>query len=445
MPPPDLRAIVRSSARELAGRGARVAIALSGGIDSVVLLDVLASLREELELGLVALHADHGISANASRWEAFCAAECARRGVEFESVRLDLGPRSGHSLEALARRIRYQALETLAARHSVGTLALGHHLDDQAETFLLQALRGAASSGLAAMPAMRSTASGVRLWRPLLSVPRAAIACHAEANNLAWVVDESNADTRFKRNHLRAHVFPSIEAGFPAYRSALARSARRAAEAAHFADALGRLDAAQCAVDGELSIERLRTLDPLRARNAIAVQIGNCGAVPDIDRLDEFVRQALTARTDRHPSLPLDESRTLFATGGVIRIVSGPARADFRLPWRGEPELALSHGVLHFRRTRGAGISASRLDTAHCDVRSRRGGEHLRAAANRPSRTLKNLFQEASIPAPSRASWPLLTADDDLVAVPGIAVDVDWQCPAGAEGWVVSWVAAEDR
>jgi tRNA(Ile)-lysidine synthase len=446
VPPPDLRDVVRSSALELAGRGARVAIALSGGIDSIVLLDALAALREELDLVLVALHAHHGISPNAGLWEAFCADQCLRRSVDFESVRLDLGACSSESLEAFARRARYAALEAIAARRGIGTLALGHHLDDQAETFLLQALRGASAHGLAAMPMLRKTDGGLRLWRPLLSLPRTAIVRHAESRRLEWVLDESNADTRIKRNLLRTRVFPEIEAGFPGYRTALARASRRAAEAAELADALGRFDAAQCAVGDALSLARLRVLGPLRARNAIRLQIAGSGAASaDAERLDEFVRQALTAKSDRHPSLPLGSTRTLFATSGVIRVIAGAPAVEFHACWRGERELALPHGVLHFMPARGAGICASRLRATRCEVRSRAGGERIRAAANRPSRTLKNLFREAAIPAPLRPHWPLLVAGESLVAVPGVAIDVDWQCPSGADGWLVTWTAAEDR
>jgi len=445
VPPPDLRAVVRSSAFDLAGRGARVAIALSGGIDSIVLLDALAALHEELDLVLVALHAHHGISLNAGRWEEFCADQCLRRAIDFESARLDLGARSTESLEAFARRARYAALEAIAARRGIGTLALGHHLDDQAETFLLQALRGASAHGLAAMPTLRTTDGGMRLWRPLLSLPRAAIVQYAESRRLEWVLDESNADTRIRRNLLRTQVFPEIEAGFPGYRTALARASRRAAEAAELADVLGRSDVAQCAVGDALSLSRLRALGPLRARNAIRLRIAASGAAPaDVERLEEFVRQAMTAKGDRHPSLPLDATRTLYATGGAVRVIAAPT-AEFDACWRGERELALPHGVLHFTPARGAGICASRLHAARCEIRPRRGGERIRAAANRPSRTLKNLFQEAAVPAPLRPQWPLLVAGESLVAVPGVAIDVDWQCPLGADGWLVTWTAAEDR
>jgi tRNA(Ile)-lysidine synthase len=446
VPPPDLRAVVRSSALEFAGRGARVAIALSGGVDSVVLLDVLADLREELVLELVALHAHHGISANADRWEAACADQCLRRDIAFEAVRLDLGALAGQSLEAVARRARYDALEAVAGRRGTGTLALGHHLDDQAETFVLQALRGASAHGLAAMPPLRTTGGGLRLWRPLLAVPRAAIVRYAESKGLDWVVDESNADVRFKRNLLRKRVLPSIEDGFPGYRTALVRASRRAAEAAELVDALGRLDAETCSVGDALSVSQLRTLGPLRARNAIRLHIAASGnTLPDIDQLDEFVRQALTAKADRHPSLPLDSTHMLFATRGEIRVLPAAEIVDFRVVWRGDRTVVLPHGVVHFTETRGAGVCASRLREATCEIRSRAGGERLRPAANRRSRTLKNLFQEAAVSAPLRRNWPLLVSDESLVAVPGVAIDVDWQCPADREGWIVTWTAAEER
>lgn len=449
MPPPDLSAALREAVVHVAGRGSRIAIAFSGGIDSVVLLDLLSALREDLALTLVAIHVHHGLSPNADNWQAFCERECGRRQIEFETERLRLDPAARGGLEAIARRGRYATLEAIAARRGISTVALAHHLDDQAETVLLQALRGASPHGLAAMPSLRVSPNGVRLWRPLLQVARRDIDSYAATRNLEWIVDETNADMRFRRNFIRARIFPEIEREFPDYRTALARAAKRAAETADLNDTLGAIDAEACASDDRvpgLRVDRLRELGPLRARNAIRAGIAARGiALPDVDRLDEFVHQALTARRDRHPELPLDSSTTLWGTGRSVVILTSRACPTFHVTWQGERRLALPHGTLGFTSTRGAGISLQRMRAALCEVRCRTGGERLRSAFDGPTRTLKYLFQEAAIPAPLRRSWPLLLGDGDLIAIPGIAIAAEWQCAPADDGCTVTWEPAEPR
>jgi len=242
--PPVLRAVGDALRALSAPPGAppaplRVAIALSGGRDSMVLLDALAELAPEFGLSLSALHVHHGLSANADAWAAFCGDECARRGVPLTVHRAEIRRMAGESLEAKARAARYAAYAAFDAE----VIALAHHADDQAETLLLQLLRGAGPHGLAAMPTQRSMRKGPALLRPFLALPRATIDAYASARGLAWVDDESNANVGVKRNFIRHEVAPRLAAAFPGYPATLVRAAAHQAEAARLGDELAQLDA----------------------------------------------------------------------------------------------------------------------------------------------------------------------------------------------------------
>src|SRR5208282_5519945 len=230
-------AAIAAAFREHLRPGMRVAVALSGGVDSMVLLDAAAACAARHSLSLSAIHVHHGLSPNAERWAEFCAAQCARRGVPLVTHRLRLERRRGESLEALARTARYARL----LDSDVDAVALAHHADDQAETLLLQLLRGAGAHGLSAMA--RHRPGRPALLRPLLGLPRATLAAYASARALAWIDDESNADLRYARNFLRHEVAPLLAARFPGYPATLVRAARHQAEASELADALAHIDA----------------------------------------------------------------------------------------------------------------------------------------------------------------------------------------------------------
>ena len=427
-------------------RDSRVAVALSGGIDSVVLLDVLAALRKRLRVDLAAIHVNHGLSPNAPAWERFCADLCATRDIPLTTRHVQLSRTAGASVESIARDARYRALGEAAAAQEIAAIAIAHHRDDQAETVMLQLLRGSSERGLAAMPEWRIGGAGIALWRPLLGVTRSDIAAYARPRGLGWIEDESNTDTRHKRNFVRNRLFPVLESGFGGYRTSLARAAERASEAAALADALAEIDDRANPDRDAFAVAYLRTLGPLRARNLLRWTLARRDlAIPNADRLAEFVRQALEAARDRNPMLELDGTRALHCGRGFVRILGSFAPQPFRAAWNLELELAFPHGTLRFARATGSGIAAGRVPAAGLSVRSRIGGERCRVAANGRNRTLKNLFQEAGVPEPLRDGWPLVVATADsqgvevVVAIPDIAVGVDWQCPPGKPGWTVAW------
>ena len=208
-------------------RPAAFLLALSGGRDSMALLQALTLQRARLAAPLLACYVNHGWSAAGADWGAFCQREATARDVPCEIVKLDWADGGGNA-EARARTLRYQAL---AARLPPrGVLLTAHHRDDQAETFLLQALRGSGLDGLAAMPARRAFAGGEH-WRPLLDVPRAAIEAFVAAEDVTYLDDPSNADPHYARNRLRLIALPALHEAFPQADAALARSAAWLGEA----------------------------------------------------------------------------------------------------------------------------------------------------------------------------------------------------------------------
>ncbi len=415
-------------------------VALSGGVDSIVLLHGLAALRGELALDLRAVHVNHGLSPNADAWERFCGETSAALGVRCTAVRLGLLRRAGESLEAHARTARYAALEREALESGAGVIALAQHMDDQAETVLLQLLRGAAAKGLAGMAEWRCPGRGCCHWRPLLHTSRMQIVGFARARGLRWIEDESNDDLSHKRNFLRTQVLPTLQDGFPGYRTSLSRAAASAAEAAQLLDQLAELDGTAIAGGEYLPVAALRTLGAMRTANLLRRLLSQRGiAVPVGERLREFIRQAFEAGEDRHPTLKLDGECALAAERGRLAVVRVPPAAPILATWHGESAIELAHGRLRFVATRGGGIRAALVPAGGLAIACRRGGERLRVAPNRPLRTLKNLMQEAGIPAAARGRWPLVNHESRLVAVPGIGVGLDWQCPRDEAGWDIEW------
>jgi tRNA(Ile)-lysidine synthase len=371
----------------------RIAVALSGGVDSVVLLHILKSTRP-----VTAIHVHHGLSPNADRWAAFCRRLCKRLGVPLTVKRVRVVER-GEGLEAAARKMRYGVFCKIPQQ----TLALGHNRDDQAETVLMNLLRGAGSRGARGMLST-SSYQGKTLLRPLLDVPREQIVAYAREHRLEWIEDESNADESLTRNFVRRQIGPLLEKRFPAWKQALARAARHFARREAGADAL---------------LRKFLQAKGLRA--------------PSEAKLVEMLKQLTSG--GRRTLVEHDGARLRVYRGRILQ--DQPAQAFKPLAWNGERKLPIPAlgGELRFRAVRGKGFSKNLA----LKVRLRRGGERLQPDARRPRRTLKNLFQEAGVPPWERDRLPLLASGDDVVWVPGLGVDVRYQAAKNAPGVLPEW------
>jgi tRNA(Ile)-lysidine synthase len=294
-------------------RGSRLRLGLSGGVDSIVLLHVLAQLRADYSLS--AIHVHHGLSSQADEWARFCEQTCAQMDVPLEIVRVALPARTPEGVEGAARVARYGAL----MRPGADAVITAHHADDQAETVLLQLLRGGGPRALAAMPEMRQLAPHLPLLRPLLAFTRAELEAYARQHGLLWVEDDSNADPRYTRNALRHELLPVLARFIPDYRERLIGSAQRMAEAAHMLDALAALDGAQAGLPDCIDSKQLGKLSETRARNLLAYYLRLHGTpLPSPAHLAEMVRQLKEART--RLALDLPDGRVLVRIRGRIQI-----------------------------------------------------------------------------------------------------------------------------
>ncbi|WP_321946949.1 tRNA lysidine(34) synthetase TilS [Paraburkholderia sp. J10-1] len=422
---------------------ARIAIAYSGGLDSSVLLD--AAVRAAGAARLIALHVHHGLSPNADAWLAHCEASARGHGVAFDARRVELARDDAGGVEAAARDARYRALDAMCAVHGVEVLWLAQHADDQAETVLLQLLRGAGLAGLAAMAPARASGNGAVRMRPLLALLRTQLERYARAHGVQWIEDESNDDTRYARNALRHDVMPALSAHFPGYRDALARTAAHAAASQRLLDDLARIDLRDVGLDdaSALSHTALVALDDPRALNVLRYWMRSLGlSAASAARLADMLRQLReVARDDLNAhALRVDHAgHRLRAYRGIVtwqaaavreeRAGEGAthSRAPVSLKWRGEEiwRLPSWRGTYVFAPAAPDdpdAVPEHVLASAPLVARERSGGERLRDEAANVSRTLKNLFQTRGVPAWER-DVPLLFTGETLLFVPRIGVN----------------------
>ena len=420
----------------ISGGGAQIGIAFSGGLDSRVLLHLASRYAETHRIALTAFHVHHGLSPNADAWLTHCEQEAAACGVPLVSRLVDVTELNGRGVEEAARIARYQALGQMCRDSGCRLLLTAHHLDDQAETVMLQLMRGAGLPGLSGMAGFQArhelTGLDVSLARPLLGVSRKALEAAREELALTHITDESNGDLRYRRNALRNTVSPVLEQHFPGFAALVARSAGHAQAAQSLLQDLAEIDLASCGAPdwaAPLHVPALQALTPQRADNLLRHWLyQNRVQLPSTSRLEEIRSQMLQAASDMHPFFDFGPM-TLRRIGNRLELhprLGTPPEDPVELHWHGEAEIAVPawRGTLLFETTDGPGLAADALSRHALVLHPRAGQERLKLAANRPSRSLKSLYQEAEI-APWRRLWsPLLYLNGELVFAAGLGTDV---------------------
>jgi len=413
-------------------------VAFSGGLDSTVLLHLLSRLRDKGELGpFTALHIHHGLQAQADHWINHAEQTAQQLNVPLivEHVQVQLG--SGAGLEGAAREARYRALAS--RMEAGGVLLTAHHRDDQAETFLLQLMRGAGVRGLASMPLLAPFARGWHL-RPMLELGRDEIRSYALEHGLAWVDDPSNADTRLARNLIRHRVLPVLRNQWPKAVATLARAARRMAAAEELLGELGRIDleAARSDQPDRLNATLLARLSDQRLFNAIRTWLIELGLpLPPESRLAE-VRRMLDARADALPILRWQGAEMRRWRAGLYALPHPTNTIDpsFSVLWSATttldcPEIGwriIPHKVI------GSGLRLDVIQHAGLRIRLRQGGERIQVAGRSHHQSLKNLFQASSIPPWERERLPLFFIGEQLVQVGDRWSDSSLMARAGEHG-----------
>ena len=402
-------------------------MAYSGGRDSTALLHATLVAAAGSGARVLALHVHHGLSPHADAWVAHCEAQCARwrrRGwrVDFVVHRVSMRPPPGESVEAWARTARYSALRAMAIEHGATLVLLAHHQRDQAETLLLQALRGAGTAGLSGMPELAQR-DGIAWQRPWLRRSRAEIEAYVRRHRLRYIDDDSNADTRYARNRLRLQVWPALSDAFPNAETSLAASARWAQEADAALRELAALDLAQAADASGLHVKAWRALSAARRSNALRAWLAAAlGAAVPASLSERLLDELMRLRAGRWPAghVELRLYRGLLTCEALA--ATTPRSREVALCVTGEGIYPLPGwgGALQVESVSEHGVPLAWL--AQIELRVRVGGEQFQAGIGRPARSLKKQFQAAGVPAWQRAG-PLVYSGGQLVFVPGLGLD----------------------
>jgi len=432
-----------------------VAVAASGGRDSTALLHATAHAARGTRLQVVALHVHHGLNPAADIWQQHLQRQCARwarAGLPIKALtrRLNGSPARGESVEAWARRERYRALAAMARDAGAEIVLLAHHRRDQAETFLLQALRGAGPAGLAAMP-REAIRDGLCWCRPWLEQPAEAIAAYVTRHRLTHIDDDSNQNRRFDRNRLRHDVWPALLAAFPHAEATLSLAARQAQWAIELIDGVAESDlaAVMVAAPGGLGANAIdmvawQALPPPRRvavlRHWLATLVNDGVRDSLIERLgDELV----TGRTGRWPLDAGRELRLYRARLTVEPVVSGrapsPTTTRLHLDRPGVVDLPDWGGHLEIDAVEEGGAPASLL--ARAELRPRAPGDTFQFTPRGTARILKKQYQARAVPAWQRGG-PVVVCGAQLIFVPGLGIDARACAVRGEPQLLIRWQPA---
>ena len=420
----------------------RLAIALSGGLDSVVLLDSICRLhqtqakkstkpesKEAAAPRIFGFHIHHGLQKAADEWLLFCEALAKKYkiGFDFRLLHIDTKLNAGN-IEARARAARYEALTELCVYHGIEDLLLAHHQNDQAETVLLQLMRGAGVAGLSGMPESRmlatskEQASSITLWRPLLHLRREELEAYAREHQLKWIEDPSNRSSKYRRNAVRKSILPKLEGIQPGATANLARSADLLAQAQQLLDRLARQDGKKILKlkNNTLSVQPLLDLnacDSAAANNVLRYWLKVAGlTMPSHGRLQAWWLDLQHARSDAKLEWLHDEC-SIRLWRGQLQIGASINPEDSQ---QGEWTF-VSIPVKSYQGGLPAAWIAKAKKAGAIEFRERSGAERLQVTTSGPRKTLKNLYQENAVP-PWERQDPLLYMDGELVAVAGVGV-----------------------
>ena len=402
---------------------APLAVAFSGGLDSTVLLH--ATIKAHGKKNVHAFHVHHGIQKEADQWQAHCKALANKFGCHFDTRNVKLNKSS--NIESQARNLRYEALTEMCQAHKIQDLLLAHHLDDQAETVLIQLMRGAGLPGLSAMPQVKSKEL-IHLWRPFLNMRRKDLEIYAKEHQLTWIEDPSNQDESYRRNAIRKTILPTLEKFQEGAIENLSRSAKHLGEAQELLNQLADIDLGLIEAKEGLSktnLIRLYKTSQARATNALRRWLSKNGlAYPSEERLTAWWSELQQARPDSQLQWDHDQ-QVIRLWRGHLTITQDSDNSEVTGEWTFKKLPANS---------KKPGIAKDRFEKAKqkglINTMAREGGEKFKVDAKRPRRSLKNLYQEAAIP-PWQRNVPLLYIGEELVAVAGIGISADWLTTEG--------------
>jgi len=384
-------------------------IAYSGGLDSAVLLHLLANSEYKEKLNVI--HINHGLSPNAKQWEQHCQQQCEKLKLPLQIIKVAAKGLQGESPEAAARHARYSAFKGLVKENEV--IVTAHHQDDQIETFFLQLFRGAGIKGLAAMPTSKTFAEG-QLLRPLLGYSRNDLEAYAKQQNLSWIEDESNFDTNFQRNFLRHEVIPKLKATWPGMLQSVMRSVEHCQGANILLDDLAKIDYEHCIIKegNTLDITELLSLSGNRRDNLMRYWIKSQGhPYPSQKKLFEIDKTVLAAKEDSNPLVSWENTEVRrYQKQLFIMKPLTPFDNNQMITWKDVTKPLLIPG-LEISLQPELLKSFSNLEKSQVSICFRQQGQKVKVL-NRPgSHDLKKLFQEYQVPPWLRSRYPLISVN----------------------------------
>ena len=407
-------------------------VALSGGVDSVVLLHVMHLLKQEMpKLKVSAIYVNHGLSEYANDWQAFCQNLCVELDIPFNTAQVTISRQTRTSLEAQAREARYKALDELSPLDSV--ILLGQHLNDQIETFLLRLKRGSGLKGLGAMRQTRTLKSGRTCFRPLLNITRSDIEHFATAFNIAHITDDSNTDERFDRNFLRARVVPELAMRFKGFEQCAGRSIELLQQQQALLDEYTQIDLNQSLNDQQaLCISQIIHYSDVRITNVVRAWLSLFTQVmPSQKQLSQIINQAINAQADAKIQIDLVDGQVRRHQGYLYFVTQKNIVNDDELITH---ELTLNDGRV-LTKQRGAGIRAPHANE-QVSVRFNYNSARIKPLKKPGSNSVKHWFKDTKVAPWLRSQVPLIFYNDELVQVVGYFISekhydengVYWEC-----------------
>ncbi len=421
-------------------------IAYSGGLDSHVLLHVLASIQNKIKQKLVAVHINHGISNDADLWVKHCQEISANYAIELKTFSIDLSDKNDKGTEAHAREKRYEALGNLMSCHDL--LLTAHHMDDQLETILLQLMRGSGPDGLVGMPQAREFSKGI-LLRPLLDYSREQIHDYALSESLSWVEDESNKSNKYDRNFLRNTIIPELLTRWPGALKTVQRAAKHQVEARCLINEISRNDLELiCDSDyKKLDMSSFNNLSGIRKKNVLRAWIKqNKLETPSARIIEKIIAEVIHANIDRSPCVKWKggEIRRYREYLYIMKSLSDHD-VDISKPWNLEERLELTSGYLKAISGKGNGIKKDMLSSDTVEVRYRQGGEQIKPPGRKETHDLKKLFQEHGMPPWMRDRIPLIYYENKLIAVADLWLESKYAASESEAAWQINWEWRDDQ
>jgi tRNA(Ile)-lysidine synthase len=420
--------------------GKNVWLAYSGGIDSHVLLQILATTPHPDLKFVAAVHIDHGLQTESKNWLQHCADVCKDLDIDYHALQVQVNDIETLGMEAAARAARYQAIDDLLNPDDV--LLTAQHQHDQAETLLLQLLRGSGPKGLAAMAA-KSVMGKMTVIRPLLDVSQQDIQLYAQQHNLKWIDDPSNIDTRWSRNYLRHKVWPEIEQRWPQAEITLSRSAQHCAEASELLSELAEQDMELLGINASsetLPITALMTLSSARQRNLLRYYIERRQfTLPSTTVLQCVIDEVCLAAQDKEPLVSwsgvevrrYQQQLYMMLPMQPHDVLQSVVIDDFH------QTISLEGKLIEWQQTMGKGLKKEVVSQG-VSLGFRQGGERIQLQGQAHHKSLKHLFQQWHIPPWQRDRIPLLFCDDKLIAIVGYGVSDEFAVNGDQQGYFPS-------